>query len=81
MHTNSELEIFNGGIAVSTTLHFLSLMQIGKSNKYIQEYSSKFDKILGYLMNSNAIELSKEELVNRYGYPEADLSEIDLAWI
>jgi len=23
----------------------------------------------------------KKELVNRYGYPEADLSEIDLAWI
>lgn len=38
MHTNSELEIFNGGIDVSTTLHFLSLMQTGKSNKYIREH-------------------------------------------
>ena len=81
MHTNSELEIFNGGIDVSTTLHFLSLMQTGKSNKYIREHWEEFDKILGYLLNPNAIELSKEELVNRYGYPEADLSEIDLAWI
>ena len=56
MHTNSELEIFNGGIAVSTTLPFLSLIQTGKSNKYNQEYSLKFNKILVYLMIVSSVE-------------------------
>ena len=31
-------------------------MQTGKSNKYNQEYSLKFNKILGYLMTVSSVE-------------------------
>lgn len=71
----------NSGILASTYEFnkFTALMKL--PNKQLKKNLKPIDFILVFLINPKNISYSKQELIDKFDYPDVDLKEIDLDWI
>lgn len=57
-----------------------SILIIDTINNKLQSDIKAIDNILEYLINPNQINITKQELIEKYNYPVGDLDDIDSEW-
>lgn len=72
---------FNSGLLSASGLYGSLYIISSKTNNQIRKAIGKEKIILTWLLNPEKVEMSIDELINKYDYPDVDLSEIDLEWI
>jgi hypothetical protein len=64
----------SGLYILTTTITHFGIQETNRLNEII-------DELLAYIINPNALIVTKEELNSKFGYPLVDLDDIDLDWL
>lgn len=71
---------FPGGVLEASGLYLHAYSKAGELNKIIHDNVNIIDDALVALISPEAATFTVENLVQDYGYPDVDLSEIDADW-
>jgi len=71
----------NSGVYVASNNFKYPILITKKLNKSIIKTSDILDEILGCFLNPNKINYTKKELIEKFNFPDVDLSKIDIDWI
>lgn len=71
---------YNRGVMTASGIYAFAYLKADQMNTIIYQNISAIDDILQLIISPSSKTISMEELINKFDYPEADLSESDDDW-
>lgn len=77
----SQVLTFNSGVLAASHLYYYALLKTEELNKIINENLEPIDTIIGLIISPNNQSFSRKQLIEKFDYPDVNLSEIDIKWM
>lgn len=78
----SEVLAFNSGVLAASGLYYYAFRKTEDfNNQIIKANLESIDNIIGLIISPDSQSFPRKQLIEEFGYPDVDLSEIDMEWI
>jgi hypothetical protein len=72
---------FNSGLIEASGLYLLAYRKADMQNQIIRNNLAAIEDTLAELISPGRAALSRERLVHEFGYPDVDVTDLDLDWL
>jgi hypothetical protein len=76
-----EVLAFNSGVLAASGLYYYAFRKTENFNQIIKANLESIDNIIGLIISPDRQSFPRKQLIEEFGYPDVDLSEIDMEWI